>query len=530
MVQGAGRAIVWSSFNKPLELSGSAAKLEFGYGPDRARYIQRKSSGSTVLTLYFDKHYEKVSAGGVTEHRYYIYAAGRAVALYTESGDGSKKTRYLHQDHLGSTEVITDELGNEIERLGFTAFGKHTVYGALTDGVVQPLVTTTRGFTGHELLGEFDLIHMNGRVYDPHTGRFLSADPQVQFPGNMQSYNRYSYVHNNPLSYTDPSGFGIWSKVKKAVKRVVKNDWARLGAGIVAANVVSPYVAGYFGLLSGSSTVSAVANGVAGGLALGGITAGNATGALRGGLQGGAFGFVGHASVLDGLRSSVPGGGSLLHGAVGGTFQTMAGESFREGFLGAAATKFSNTNIFPATNNAILGSVRSVVAGGLGAQLGGGKFLNGATTGAFSYLFNDAFGKIQMRRVGDSLYPVRVYECATAECVARGANIDLTDSGSQAFLRASDAKALADLGTAASLVVMKTPVSVLGNVAARTSLTADVARTILTGNPALMLPALTGRFAQGVAETTLGVTNAATINRIGVSTGFLIEQVIDSYE
>lgn len=48
---------------------------------------------------------------------------------------------------------------------------------------------------------------MNGRVYDPELGRFLSADPLVQSPHNSQSYNRYSYVFNNPLSYTDPSGF-----------------------------------------------------------------------------------------------------------------------------------------------------------------------------------------------------------------------------------------------------------------------------------------------------------------------------------
>jgi hypothetical protein len=48
---------------------------------------------------------------------------------------------------------------------------------------------------------------MNGRTYDPEIGRFLSADPFVQFPESTQGFNRYSYVGNNPLSYTDPSGF-----------------------------------------------------------------------------------------------------------------------------------------------------------------------------------------------------------------------------------------------------------------------------------------------------------------------------------
>src|SRR5689334_18144094 len=48
---------------------------------------------------------------------------------------------------------------------------------------------------------------MNGRVYDPSIGRFMSADPFVQAPLNSQSLNRYSYVFNNPLSFADPSGF-----------------------------------------------------------------------------------------------------------------------------------------------------------------------------------------------------------------------------------------------------------------------------------------------------------------------------------
>jgi hypothetical protein len=48
---------------------------------------------------------------------------------------------------------------------------------------------------------------LNGRVYDPWLGRFLSPDPFVQSPSYSQSYNRYSYCLNNPLRYTDPSGY-----------------------------------------------------------------------------------------------------------------------------------------------------------------------------------------------------------------------------------------------------------------------------------------------------------------------------------
>ena len=63
-----------------------------------------------------------------------------------------------------------------------------------------------RGYTGHEMLPEFGLVNMNGRMYDPRVGRFLSPDPYVQMPDNGQNFNRYSYCLNNPLKYTDPSG------------------------------------------------------------------------------------------------------------------------------------------------------------------------------------------------------------------------------------------------------------------------------------------------------------------------------------
>ena len=72
-----------------------------------------------------------------------------------------------------------------------------------------------RGYTQHEYLAVLGLIHMNGRVYDPKLGRFLSADPFVQFPTSTQGYNRYSYVGNNPLSFTDPSGYEIFFNVDR---------------------------------------------------------------------------------------------------------------------------------------------------------------------------------------------------------------------------------------------------------------------------------------------------------------------------
>jgi RHS repeat-associated protein len=69
------------------------------------------------------------------------------------------------------------------------------------------IATTPHGFTGHEHLNSLQLIHMNGRVYDYQLGRFLEVDPVIQSPTNSQSLNPYSYLMNNPLSGTDPTGY-----------------------------------------------------------------------------------------------------------------------------------------------------------------------------------------------------------------------------------------------------------------------------------------------------------------------------------
>jgi RHS repeat-associated protein len=80
---------------------------------------------------------------------------------------------------------------------------------------------TNKGFTGHEMLDEVGIIHMGGRIYDPKLGRFLQADPTVQFPNNTQSYNRYSYALNNPLGFTDSTRYSLLSSLYDVFWQVV---------------------------------------------------------------------------------------------------------------------------------------------------------------------------------------------------------------------------------------------------------------------------------------------------------------------
>jgi RHS repeat-associated protein len=95
-----------------------------------------------------------------------------------------------------------------------------------------------RGFTGHEHLAELGIIHMNGRLYDAVIGRFLQADPIIQAPQNGQSHNRYSYVLNNPLSFTDPSGFSSWTKWRGTVLSIAAMALMQFYlAPMIAANI-----------------------------------------------------------------------------------------------------------------------------------------------------------------------------------------------------------------------------------------------------------------------------------------------------
>jgi len=148
-----------------------------------------------------------------------------------------------------------------------------------------------RGYTGHEMLNELDIINMNGRLYDPVLGRFFRPDNYVQMPDNSQSFNRYSYCLNNPLKYTDPSG-DFWNLIIGAAIGGVFN-WAShgfqlnaKGLGYFATGAVAGAVGA--GLASGVNVAMAGGNfwtgaaGLAKGIASTGFLAGAASGASAG--------------------------------------------------------------------------------------------------------------------------------------------------------------------------------------------------------------------------------------------------------
>jgi RHS repeat-associated protein len=110
--------------------------------------------------------------------------------------------------HLSLINCLTGEVGSIEQELSFDAWGNRRDPDTWQNLTAAPAgLITDRGFTGHLYLDGFKLINMNGRIYDPVLGRFLSPDNFVQDAGSTQDYNRYSYCGNNPLIYTDPSGY-----------------------------------------------------------------------------------------------------------------------------------------------------------------------------------------------------------------------------------------------------------------------------------------------------------------------------------
>lgn len=198
---GAGRSLNWTSFDMPASITKGTENSTFVYGPDYQRARQNRSDGTNI---YYAGPMEVEIKGGVATVKTY-WPQGLGVEI--EVAGGAPTFNWTHLDRLGSVVAISDATGALRERLAYDSWGKRRNLGG--DATPDSLdgVTDNRGFTGHEMLDRLDLVHMNGRVYDPQVARFMSADPIIQDPEHSQSYNRYTYVWNNPTNLTDPTGF-----------------------------------------------------------------------------------------------------------------------------------------------------------------------------------------------------------------------------------------------------------------------------------------------------------------------------------
>ena len=212
------KSVDYSAFNKPVYFSRNGKWTQIAYGPHKRRVSREDDSGRTIT--YVGGIFEHVDDNGVAEQVHYLGDFGMYVSRGGSVGETYKL--YTHRDHIDSIVARSKAVGNA-EKLGYDPWGLRldANWAGAAKGPSYVPEASSRGFTDHEHLDGVGLIHMNGRVYSPTLGRFLSPDPYIQEPLNTQSYNRYSYVWNNPLSYTDPTGEIviapiIWGVVKAA--------------------------------------------------------------------------------------------------------------------------------------------------------------------------------------------------------------------------------------------------------------------------------------------------------------------------
>lgn len=211
-----GHAISWTSFDHPSVINGPGGEsVQFSYNHNHLRWRAIYTGSAGVETTYFiGGLLEKVVTPGATDYRHSITVGGKTVSLFSRTAAGVATVRYVMHDHQGSVAGILNGMnGDSYVKESFTAFGERrnqcTWSGPPTQGTKDKIAAVTRrGYTWHTALADMGLNDMNGRIQDAVTGRFLSPDPFIQDPTNTQNFNRYSYVLNNPLSLSDPTGFG----------------------------------------------------------------------------------------------------------------------------------------------------------------------------------------------------------------------------------------------------------------------------------------------------------------------------------
>lgn len=401
---GADRTVEWSSANHVRKITKGNLSTTFRFGAARERIVQEHSNGTSngTKTVYAGSAYEVVThSDGLKEERFHIFTPLGRTATRTVYNDGRIETRYYHQDGLGSIIAVSDEYGKVEKHFAYDPWGNRL---SLIDLRTASGGEITRGFTDHEHLDDFGLIHMNGRLFDPLLARFLSADPFVGDGSNAQAYNRYSYVENNPLNATDPSGYFSLKEVLPTIIAVV----VTVVVIYCSYGTLAPSAIGFWGAVGAGA-----AGGFSGAFSSVMINGGSFNDAFSAGLKGAAIGALTAAAtfgIATGFNELANGTGiwadatvnwtgrTLANASIGGVSSKLQGGEFRHGFYASLATSLMSPRIQQASGkNWYAGLVMSMVVGGTAAEIGGGKFSNGALTGAFQYVFNNVPTEEQLK-------------------------------------------------------------------------------------------------------------------------------------
>ena len=339
--------IVYTAFDKTKEINSGNFVYRLSYGPGEHReQLVVEENQQAVYTKYYAAQYEEIAyANGTVEKLHYINTPTGLSAIYVEDNAGQGTIYFIQQDYLGSILSVIDAQNAVEQQLSYDAWGRRrnpTNWSSYDLSGNEPLFD--RGYTGHEHYDAIGLTNMNGRMYDPLIGLMLSPDNYVQNPGYAHSYNRYSYVLNNPLKYTDPSGEIVWAPI-----------------------IIGAALGGFSGWQIGKAKGSEgweMAGYIFGGAAIGGISGGTASaistaggGAYISGAVGGAIGNGGFAALREGnIAQGVATG--FISGGVGGMFGAAiggGGGAFAGGAVGSGLNAKLNGASWSEAGKAALG-------------------------------------------------------------------------------------------------------------------------------------------------------------------------------
>lgn len=199
-----------------------------------------------VRTYYAcDGSVEYVESGGSTIPQWsktYIHLGARLLSTLTPNGSGGEFVQYHHPDRLGTRLVTNAQDTNYYEQVTLP-FG--TALNAESSG------STNRRFTTYDRSLNTGLDYALNRHYDPQQGRFTQVDPIGMGDAtaeNPQSFNLYAYCGNDPINYSDPSGLGFFSFLKKlfkVVNTIIKWLKVALAVALIAVTIwLAPMLTG----------------------------------------------------------------------------------------------------------------------------------------------------------------------------------------------------------------------------------------------------------------------------------------------
>ena len=199
--------------NKQLTVANGGGTLgAYLYDGDGKRVKKYNTSPTDNRLFIYDAAgkliEERSTSGTYAVQTSYVYAGSR---LLTVEHEKTSTTSYLTADHLGSPRINTDGSGNVTSRDDYLPFGESitsAITSQRTSGLGYVADSVRKQFTGYERDAEADLDFAQARIYSNSQGRFLSADPLLAsaYVAHPQTFNRYSYVLNSPLTLTDPEG------------------------------------------------------------------------------------------------------------------------------------------------------------------------------------------------------------------------------------------------------------------------------------------------------------------------------------